>query len=185
MKVFLDMDGVLCDFCSAAFAVNGAEYDPNDYPKGTWNLEEVLGVTKEELWHNIDSCGVGFWMTLRPYAWTKAFVHGLLELTDDIVISTSPSRSPNCYAGKRIWLDQCRTWCPELSKMPVMMGSHKYLLANPNRILIDDGLHNIDKWRICGGKAIVFQQPWNTDSEQIENPAVKALTDLKTILGKN
>ncbi len=153
--IFLDMDGVLCDFITEAFVANGKKFDATTYPKGKFACEEVIGCSTEEFWARIDECGEFFWESLQPYPWCLELVR-CLESFDKVVISTSPSRSPHCYSGKRRWLMNMG-----LHRLDSMFGSSKWLMARPGRLLVDDGEHNIVKWEQQGGDFIVIPQPWN------------------------
>lgn len=153
--IFLDMDGVLCDFVSAAFRVHGKEFKPEAYPRGVFNLETVIGCSTAEFWHRIDNAGEDFWTNLEPYPWAKELTNELLAL-DRVIIATSPSHSPNSYSGKRKWLIRMG-----FSRLQSMFGSSKQLMARPGRWLVDDAEHNISAWRDEGGRAVIVPQPWN------------------------
>jgi 5'(3')-deoxyribonucleotidase len=153
--IFLDMDGVLCDFISAAFAVHGSKYDPKSYPSGEFDCEKILGCSKAEFWQKIDFCGESFWENLEPYDYTIRLVNELQQL-GNVVIATSPSRSPYSYSGKRRWLQKMG-----LSHLDSMFGSKKWLMAGSGRILIDDAIHNTEAWEQHGGASILVPQPWN------------------------
>lgn len=153
--IFLDMDGVLCDFVSAAYRVHGKLFWPADYPRGLFACEQHIGCSTAEFWHKIDNAGEDFWSNLEPYPWARDLVGELQEI-DRVVISTSPSWSPHCYSGKRKWLIKMG-----LQRLDSMFGSSKYLMAQPGRILVDDAEHNIEPWRAAGGHAVIVPQPWN------------------------
>jgi len=151
--IFLDMDGVLCDFVSAAMRVHGREFVASEWPKGEWDIAKVLGISVGEFWRKINNTD-GFWVMLDRYPWSSSLYLELWAM-DKVVIATAPSRCPSSYSGKRIWLDK------RSIDSHVMFGSSKHLMAAPGRILIDDGQHNIDAWKAAGGQAILFPQPWN------------------------
>jgi 5'(3')-deoxyribonucleotidase len=153
--IFLDMDGVLCDFLGAALAAFGMTFDPKTYPRGLWECWEHIGVSKGEFWNVIDGIGESFWENLDPYPWTRQLVSELKKC-GTVVISTAPSTCPTSYSGKRMWLQRMR-----MGHMDSMFGVKKHLMAREGRILIDDGHHNIDAWEQHGGTAITFPQPWN------------------------
>lgn len=153
--IFLDMDGVLCDFASAAFRVHDREFNADEYPKGQFALEPVLGVTTKQFWDRIDSHGEAFWEQLEPLPWALELVTAV-SMLDTVIIATSPSRSPASYSGKRRWLQRMG-----LHVLASMFGSEKWLLAQPGRTLIDDAEHNVFPWCRQGGDAILVPQPWN------------------------
>lgn len=154
--IFLDMDGVLCDFIGAAFAAHGQRFDPETYPKGVWDCESVIGCNDaDEFWQRIDFAGEAFWENLDPYPWASDLVERLCNM-DLVTISTSPSRSPYSYSGKRRWLQK-----HGFDRIDSMFGKSKHLLASTGRVLIDDGEHNTTKWEAAGGVAVLVPQPWN------------------------
>lgn len=153
--IFLDMDGVLCDFISAAFSAHGQRYDAASYPRGQFQCENILGVTTNEFWRRIDFGGESFWENLDPYPWAMDLVKELRGI-DRVVISTSPSRSPASYSGKRRWLQKMG-----LCHIDAMFGAQKWLMSKPGRTLIDDAEHNRIVWEQEGGRVILVPQPWN------------------------
>lgn len=157
--VFLDMDGVLCDFTQRAMAVNGHNYDEQTYPRLEWDICKVVGVSETVFWDRIDNDAL-FWEKLRPFPWfydlmAMAVLHG------EVRIVTTPSSSPASHSGKRHWLSQFG-----VPFEPIMCKA-KHLLAAPGRLLIDDNDKNVLNFREAGGDAIVFPQPWNTAHEQM------------------
>lgn len=153
--IFLDMDGVLCDFVSAAFSAHGQKFNPNDYPRGVFACEKILGVTTNEFWRRVDFGGEAFWENLDPYPWALDLAKELQQI-DRVIIATSPSRSPASYSGKRRWLQKMG-----LCRLDAMFGAQKWLMSRPGRVLVDDGEHNVVAWLHEGGQAILVPQPWN------------------------
>ena len=168
--IFLDMDGVIVDFVAGSFEAHNREYSD---PK-SWSYFESWGMTAAEFWSGIDAHGEEFWANLKPYPWAKDFIASL-QAVGDVCFSTSPSRSPACYSGKRIWLQE-----HGLADVPCMMGSQKHLLSRPGRYLIDDGVHNTKAWGDEGGTSLLFPQSWNCDSP---NPS-QAAKDIPGIISE-
>jgi 5'(3')-deoxyribonucleotidase len=153
--VFIDMDGVLVDFISAAFQAHKSTYDPLTYPKMEWSIASVLGVTENEFWDKIDRA-TGFWENLQQYPWAIRLVEAAKALAPIKLLST-PSSHPSCHFGKRMW-------CLEhLPGVEMILCKSKYLLAQPGRVLIDDREDTIRKWEEAGGIGILFPQPWNSN----------------------
>ena len=90
--IFVDMDGVLCDFITAAFSAHGQRFNPKDYPRGEFACEKILGITTNEFWRRVDFGGEAFWENLEPYLWALDLVKELQQI-DQVIIATSPSRS--------------------------------------------------------------------------------------------
>jgi len=153
--IFVDMDGVLCDFITAAFSAHGERFDPEKYPRGEFECEKILGVTTSEFWRRVDFGGEAFWENLDPYPWALDLVKELQQI-DRVVIATSPSRSPASYSGKRRWLQKMG-----MCRIDSMFGAQKWLMSRPGRTLVDDGEHNTTAWTREGGTSILIPQPWN------------------------
>jgi len=156
--LFLDMDGVCCDFISAACRWHGR--DPatvlKDWTPGNWDICQELGLSSQEFWSPIEG-HPEFWSDLEPYPWFDELWSLVQSVADHVVISTSPGRCPTGHFGKAIWLKQ-RGIHPTVNGM---IGRRKELLAAPGRILIDDSDRNIRKWESHGGVGILFPRRWN------------------------
>jgi 5'(3')-deoxyribonucleotidase len=161
-RVFLDMDGVCCDFVGGVFNLFGKKLNEEEWPKGAYDIAKVLGVTEGELWTKVDEAGWVFWFNLREYPWFKALYDSLTKWSDgELYFLTSPSKHASCLAGKREWLSK------RLGKMfdKVIYTKHKHLLAGSETYLIDDSDKNVDEFRAAGGSALLFPMPWNKADE--------------------
>lgn len=152
--IILDLDGVLADFSSAALRAVGL-------PSGTvpthWNWYHDFGITDEQFWKRIHDLGAEFYGEyVKPYPWAGDLIQAVGD-ADDFVVMTAPSNHPEGYAGKKIWVDKYL----DLDPKQLIVGSRKELLAGPDRLLIDDGPHNLDAFKAAGGLVLMFPQPWN------------------------
>ena len=163
--IFVDMDGVLCDFVGEAMRLHGATYDEATWPRLEWAVEKVLDVTADQLWARIEREEVlgGFWCQLQPYPWLVSLLDLVGAFDFQFRIATSPSRSSRCPGQKAAWLYEHLGIGPDRYHM----GSAKHFLAGPGRILIDDNDTNCAKWREHGGTAFLFPQPWNSAHDQM------------------
>ena len=156
--LFLDMDGVCCDFITAACHWHGR--DPatvlESWTPGYWDICQELELSTEEFWSPIEG-HEEFWSGLEPYPWFDELWSLEQSVAEHVVISTSPGRCPTGHFGKAIWLRQ-RGIHPTVNGM---IGRRKELLAAPGRILIDDSDRNIRKWESHGGVGILFPRRWN------------------------
>lgn len=155
-RVFLDMDGVMCDFITPAMALHGSLITSDEWPLGVFSAETVLGIDSDEFWKPINAAGYHFWRRLPAYPWLPELLREIQAIGVEIVISTTPGPDPHCPAGKRLWLDQHMPF-----DAPVMFGHRKELLARPGALLIDDNDKNCDGFRAAGGSAVLFPQRWN------------------------
>lgn len=149
IDVLLDMDGVIVDFTGASMRAHGiAEYD---HLIDDWDHASALGLSADDWWAKME--GREFWANIEPYPWASELMDAIGEFT----ICTAPNRDPECAAGKYDCLINNFSIYPR----DVMMGTKKFLLANPGNVLIDDREENVDDFRARGGCAILFPQPWN------------------------
>jgi 5'(3')-deoxyribonucleotidase len=165
--ILLDMDGVLADFFTGVFRLHGLSLSqiPNDYPKPwPYKIEDwvakLLGYpyTTEDLWEDIDSTH-GFWFDLPMYPWAVELLNMCLDVSKgNVIVSTSPGLHPGCYEQKVRWL---RHNLPALPKANIMLGKHKFMMAKPEHLLIDDCAENVIDFMMCGGSAMQFPQNWN------------------------
>ena len=158
---YLDLDGVIANFSSAALASLGVkEYS---IPKGEWNIENWNGVnvTTSHFWKTIDSLGESFWENLEKFSYSDEMVK-YLSKNYDLYFLTSPSKSPHCYSGKYKWIIK---HYPHMERR-IILTPNKHLLAAPNRLLIDDSEEKIDKFAAYGGETILLPQKYNRGWEE-------------------
>ena len=156
--VFLDMDGVLCDFARAALRLHGRSDILPRWPPGEWSIPKVLGMSRQEFWSKIDAVGSPFWYELSAYRWMNALLE-MIEPQAPFTILTSPSKDAACATGKIQWLRKHLS--PTFDGF--MIGSRKHLCAQAGALLIDDSDHNVIQFRNHGGQAILFPQIWNSN----------------------
>ena len=135
-NIYLDMDGVICNFGGAIKKV-GVTVDllNNDADKA-WELIDGAG---EEFWSDMDWMPDGklLWNYIKKYKPT---------------ILSAPSRNPQSKTGKRKWIDK------ELGKdvsSIFVQKQDKQKYAAPYSILIDDHKKNISQWEEAGGIGIL------------------------------
>jgi hypothetical protein len=164
-RIFLDLDGVLADWASAAIRLH--DHDPISilaaWPVGTYDLADVLGISGNEMWRPINAAGAGFWANLQPLPWCGDLM-SLCQRTAPTTILTSPSKDPAAAAGKTRWLQSVFG----SSFRDYLIGPAKVACAYPGAVLIDDADKNCETFVASsqgvrtGGRAIVFPQPWNS-----------------------
>lgn len=153
--IFLDMDGVLCDFMASAFRVHSREFNRDDYPIGVWEIADHWQMPVDDFWAAIHA-DADFWTTIPVYPWVEELIALSRAHAKQVKILTSPAKHANCFAGKRQWWEK---FIPR--DIELIICKSKHLLAGPTRLLIDDGDHNVVPWTTAGGPAILFPQPWN------------------------
>lgn len=158
--ILLDMDGVL-----AQFAESANKLFPEPLAEITeWDMCNQLGISHDEFWERIEQEGEDFWANLPDYPWAEE-LWGTLRDTAPVILSSSPSRCPKCCSGKRRWIINRFG----ANYKNYMLGSQKWMLAKPDRVLIDDNENNISAFRKHGGEGILFPQIWNSLAEYARN----------------
>lgn len=167
-RIFLDMDGVLCDWVGAACRLFGQ--DPKEV-LANWSedgsIAPQLGVSMNELWRKVDSHGTAFWSELDPYPWASE----LWELCNSYaptVVLTSPSQHHTSPAGKMLWMDKHLGGGKPFREF--LMGPRKEFCAGPGSLLIDDLGSMCERFREFGGMAIEFPCAWNQHRELADDP---------------
>lgn len=158
--IFVDMDGVLCDFIGPAVREFNRPDLAHKWPVGEWDLVRVLGVTVEHLWAQLDR--ISFWTRLPKLPWCDALLAACSARAEWFVLTDTRS-SPVCAYAKHEWLhahiahvigDRQFTRCHQTA--------HKQHLAGPRRLLIDDSDRNVEQFIAAGGQAILMPQRWNS-----------------------
>ena len=147
--IFLDMDGVLCDFAGGVAALFNKPSPQAGDPSQP--LHEYIGVPKGLMWSRIGESGEKLWENLEPMPWANDLV-ALARSAGNIMIATSPSLQAASLSGKLSWLQ--RRFGAKFRDY--VISSHKYLLARPQHILVDDTLKHVETVRQAGGQAVHF-----------------------------
>lgn len=155
MIIYLDMDGVLCDFHKALLDYHNKTdpyYNPDNL--GKYGLSKLLNMKYMDLMGDLTS---DFWANLKPTPWCFDLISLCESLSTQVYISTAPASNKHCLSGKYEWVEK---YYPKLlNKM--MIGKDKFLLAANHTILIDDKYDNIEKFNQYGGHGVLVPQPWN------------------------
>jgi hypothetical protein len=148
--IFLDMDGVLCNFVEASLIAHNRPEKHDDVT--TWEYFKSWGISDKEFW---DKCsGVEFWANLKEYPWAGQLVATSQMLAEHYFLTAPTStKRPECIAGKEAWL-----MGDSLRMIPT---EFKHLIAAPGRVLVDDSAKNIENWIEHGGIGLGLKQPWN------------------------
>ncbi len=140
--IYLDMDGVICDFCGACKEIDAIEHYKVD-------------------WDKVHSAGIDFWANM---AWTnegQKFYKWLEKFCDeegiDLCILSQVNYSDGVN-GKIEWL-MANTKVPNKNIYIVKTGKAKAKYANNQSLLIDDFGKNIESFVLAGGFGIKFESP--------------------------
>jgi len=174
--IYLDMDGVLTDFvgaCLKEFAVEANEKGLTPEKVDRWSIEQLLGVSQDELWDRIGY--TGFWADMKPYPWALALFNECRR-HGEVVLLTSPGDCAWAAAGKLMWV---RSNMPPVTLIQTKDKTH---CAQFGRILIDDSDKNIDAWQDADGYGILFPQPWNRRGDLRSRPRFDPVTFVRSRL---
>lgn len=160
--IFLDLDGVIFDFTTAAFKAHKFEFSGN-FPELDDDIDfcisQLIGVTKHKFWEEIDKLGSKFWSGLEAYDHTSELIKVIKEY-DEFTILSAPSSSPACVKGKVQAMQ--RLFGYHFKDYILAPKKHKEKLAYyPNAVLIDDTPLNCNNFIKRGGKAILFPEHRN------------------------
>jgi hypothetical protein len=175
--IFLDQDGVLADFASAALAACGASIGHDDI--ADWHFYVPLGLSADEFWAKIDAVD-GFWDGLAPYPEATCLYFGCQDAAP-VTILTSPGFHDGCWSAKVRWLR--RHVDPTLCGKRVAIYANKAKLAAPGRVLVDDSESNCDGFVAAGGQAILYPRPWNRNRHLTVGRVAFVLAELARLAG--
>lgn len=136
MKIYLDLDGVVCDFESGfknLAGISALEY------------KEKYGDTK--FWEKVSTGGIEFWANLEWMPDGKELWRYVRKNVETII--TSPAKDISSRLGKCLWVKKNLK-----TNRDLIFSWHKYRYASDERILIDDREKNTFGWKANGGNII-------------------------------
>ena len=167
-RIFLDLDDVLNRFTMPALYHVGCpvnEFTFNDYdPKWGYDIIRAVNAlhpgrtfTESEFWNSFNR---SFWASLPESEEFEWLVNKAISYVgeNNVYILSSPTRDPDCLAGKLEWIQRCMPFALQRS---YLLGPSKHLCANSKALLIDDREQNVDDFRAHGGRALLVPRPWN------------------------
>ena len=141
MKIYVDMDQVLCDFMRSAEKVAGEPYGSTGISK---DEKKSMIVAKKDFWHTLE------WMDDGKNLWKYITSNSEHEVN---ILSAYASWDPNSKPGKRVWVK--KNLKPKPNKIFLVKREQKQNFADKNSILIDDYKRNIKDWESAGGQAVL------------------------------
>lgn len=144
--IYLDMDGVICDWDKAVEALGHGPAEEVIRKRGDGFFWAMLANEGETFWANIEWTpdGKELWNYLKKYKPT---------------ILSAPTKSPTSRTGKHLWVK--KHLGPDV-KLILEDAKDKHLHAKPNAILIDDRESNISDWKKAGGIGILHKSTIDT-----------------------
>lgn len=177
--IFLDVDGVLADFTTAALQVHGRLDAISSWPIGERDVPKVLGISRTQYWKLIDEQGADFWENLEPYPWFEELI-SLVRCYAPLTLLTASTLSPHCSSGKVAWISKQFPKTNGRTFTDFLIGRQKHLLAGDRRVLIDDAELMVDDFTKSGGHGTLFPRKWNRN-HAIEDPIGHVADCLKAI----
>jgi 5'(3')-deoxyribonucleotidase len=167
-RIFLDLDDVLNEFTMSTLS-EMCPYFGEYKPEWGWDIVRACNeshgqppLSVAEFWDSFDR---EHWVT-RPKSdmcdWLIARCVALVG-SDNVHILTSPTKDPDCLAGKLEWI---HANLPGWLHRQYLIGPDKSLCASPDSLLIDDRDKNVGGFREAGGQAILVPRPWNEHGTQ-------------------
>lgn len=166
INVFLDLDGVMCDFDGKLHEVFGKKYDEIKHEMHVNDIWDKLGDVDHLFLH------------LKPLPHSKTLFNYLKSLHDKgeinrfEILTSLPYSTNKLVTSKQDKIDWVREHLDKDIIVNTVVGGEKKakFVTGPNDILIDDLERNIQAWEKAGGTGIHF----NTNG--------KAITRLDQIL---
>ena len=141
-KIFLDMDGVLCDFrgqCEKFQCINGTKVD----------------------WDIVHNGGTDFWETIEWLTEGKEFFKWLVKLCKQQNIdlfTLTAVKSTDGKIGRMNWMRK-NLGLDKHHLIIVNNGKEKTYYADSESLLIDDYKKNCDMFIEAGGQAVKYDTP--------------------------
>ncbi len=165
MKVWLDLDGVITDFNGRLHHELGLYLNYKDWPytPGLWDyFDEVPGASRSRI---NGVCDEDFWAGMS-WMYDGSDILDVLEEkygAENIYLLTCPMPNPGSWTGKYQWVVD---HLPEdYQDRLIVTRAPKWKFAGPDTILFDDCDENVNKFRACGGEAVLVPRPWNSQHE--------------------
>lgn len=166
VNLYIDMDGVICNFLVSALEAHDGhsplgDLDPSHVE--TWDFFEEYGMNKDEFLAPILAWR-GFWEYIPAYSTAVEFLHRVdavikeSSLVVKVHFCSTPISDPDCFSGKFKWLKNHGFL--DFSDSLILMQD-KTALVRPDAILIDDRQETVDRWRDDGGMGILYPRQWN------------------------
>lgn len=164
MTVFLDLDGVIANFCDAACCVHNVT-SPYMNPKnhGIWDMYSLMGMPAHVVESKFD---FKFWLGLEKMDDAKLILAFAKKL-GPVYFLSAPVKTRGCRDGKHAWVSK---HYPE-HELIMCSAKAKRAMAHSRSWLIDDRDSNVEEFRENGGNAVLVPRPWNSLHSQGWNVA--------------
>jgi len=150
-EIYVDMDGVLCNFLQAASKLTGEKLRfHHDWEK-----------IKHTAWRQIAEEGSKFWAYL-PWMQDGKELWEYVKPYKPNILSAYPQASANRWYAERGKVQWINTELTGYNNINIVRGQDKQKYALKNAILIDDAKRNIDQFTEAGGIGILHKNTKHT-----------------------
>mgnify|MGYP001452178021 FL=1 len=149
-RIYVDMDGVLCDFVLAAKRATGQNWQ---------------GLRSGQDWESIKRTK-NFWSTM-PWTRDGRQLWNFIKKYQPHILSAYSIEDPNCIPGKRKWLKSNLGYTQNFMINIVRRREKKNFAMNKRQpaILIDDYPKNVQQFKSAGGIGILHSNTQTTISQ--------------------
>lgn len=169
-EIYIDLDDVLNRLSMYILHSVGLDIDYNSYDEYPtewgYNILEAAKSLAGGDWR--PELGT-FWDMIPQKVWRECPKSELCDWLvpmcaslvgeDNVFIASSPTKDPDCLAGKLQWIHEN---LPTFLHRQYFITPRKIQLAHPGALLIDDSDSNVLGWRERDGFAITVPRPWNS-----------------------
>lgn len=141
MKIYCDMDMVLCDFLKAAEKVLGEPFPSKDGMSKDEKKQIIHA--KKDFWHTLP------WMSDGRALWKYITKNPENQV---MILSAYAEWDSNCRAGKRFWIK--KNLKPAPARIYLVRREEKKDYVGGDSILIDDYIRNIKEWEGRGADGV-------------------------------
>ena len=152
-EVFLDMDGVLCDFFEEYAKLAG---NPKD-GSGRYNYRNIPAAKTDPTLNKM--IGTDFFARLPKFPTADALVNMVIKIFGHYNICSSPLRGDHANSAhhKKVWLKENLSTQPAQVIITPNKAKHATQPDGTPNVLIDDRGSNITAWEAAGGVGIKYQ----------------------------
>jgi hypothetical protein len=148
-KIYVDMDGVLCNFEKRYNELYGNIRDQDRRTQFRPNFDEFIATNQ---FATLDA--------MPDFHMLRAYLD-ILDVPKQILSSTAYEKTFETISRqKKEWLGEHNIFWPDPIFVPGKR--HKYKFAQPDTVIIDDTYSVIEDWRNAGGIAIWHKDAKNT-----------------------
>ena len=150
MRLFLDIDGVLADFTTAANAL----HRKHGYVPTRYDYYHDWGMTESDFWAPINKAGDPFWASIEELP----HCHEVVAVCEKHFGVRLCLLSNAAFSGRREWI---RRKLGTRFHNRFLLGPAKPFCAGPDSVLVDDCEANVEAFTRAGGIGVLFPASYN------------------------